>query len=106
VDPDFGRGQQVVTLEVVLEATDDSEPAKQRLTTARKVRLEQSGSVINGAGATPKRLRIDTGNLYWNAPSEGNAGENITDSFGAVAKPLAGAPPVVIETVNALITLP
>jgi hypothetical protein len=103
---DFGRGQQVVTVEVVLEASDDVETAKQRLTTARKIRLQQEGSIINGAGNTPKRARFDFGNVYWNAPSEDMAGENIVDSFGGVAKPLAGVAPVIVETVNALATLP
>ncbi len=106
VAPDFGRGQQVVTGEIVLEQVDDVEYAKQRLATARRIRLESLGSIINGVGATPKRARIDLGNAYWNAPTEGTAGENITQSFGYVAKPSAGVAPITIESVTGLLTLP
>lgn len=103
---DFARGKQLVTGEVVMEHTDDVEYEKQRLLTARKLRFQQEGSQIHGGTVVNKRLRLDLGNAYWNAPAENAAGENLVQSFGFVGKPLAGAAPMSVETVNALATLP
>lgn len=103
---DFARGKQMVTGEVVLEHSTDGEFAKQRLMTSRKVRFQQSGTLIHDTPDVYKRCRIDLPNLYWNAPAENIIGENIVNSFGFVAKPTgAGAAPIVIETVNDLATL-
>lgn len=104
VAADFGRGQQVVTGELVLEHTDDAEYEKQRLLAARRIRVRKAGSVIHDA--VTRRATIDVGNAYLNAPAENTVGNNIVQSFGFVAKPLAGAAPVSIEVVSALATLP
>jgi hypothetical protein len=99
VDGDFGLGQMVVTGELVLEATDDAEYLAQRLTEARGIRFEQVGPQI--VAGVNKRARIDLGRAFYNAPSEDEAGENLVDSFGIVAKPNAGAAPISINLVQA-----
>lgn len=104
VAPDFGRGEQVITGEVVLEHTDDVEYEKQRLLARRQLRIEKSGSIIHDA--VPKRARINLPAVYWNAPAENVVGNNINMSLGFVAKPNGSGAPITVETVSALATLP
>jgi hypothetical protein len=103
VGADFGRGDQVVTGELAMEAIDDTEYEAQRTLTPRALRIEKSGSEIN-AGAD-KLHRIDLPRIYWNAPTENVVGANLVHAFGFVAKPNAGAPPITLHNVNALATL-
>lgn len=106
VSPDFGRGDQTVTGEVVLEQVDDTEYEFQRLATGRGLRLERESDKAPIHTTVRKRARIDLPNLYWNAPAEQILGQNVAQSFGFVAKPYIGAAPISIETVNALASMP
>lgn len=80
---DMARGEQLVTAEVVFEFKDDTQFAKMRSGTVRKVRIVSEGAQI-GAGPAKYKAQIDLPNAYYQAPSIGFSGQNRIITFGLV----------------------
>ena len=103
---EVGRGEQLVTGEVVLEFRDDAEFAKMRAGATRRLRFEQTGSVIGATPATSKSLRIDIPEAHWMAPTMDYAGQNKIQTFGFMGYTSPTNPqPIAIDVVNALATV-
>jgi hypothetical protein len=73
---DFARGPQIVTGSAVWEFLNDTEFAKMRAGTIRKVRIEQTGPQIGVTPTTNYLWRVDFPNAKWLAPTFGYAGQN------------------------------
>jgi hypothetical protein len=103
---DVGRGEQLVTGEVVLEFKDDVEFAKMRAGTSRKLRFEVTGPQIGTTPTTTYLLQIDIPVAYWMAPTMDYAGNNKIQTFGFMGFTNATSPqPISIKVVNALATI-
>jgi len=104
---EFGRGEQLVTGELVLEFRDDDEFAKMRAGATRRIRLSQTGSEITGTPATPKSFQIDIPEAHWMAPTMDYAGQNKIQTFGFMGYTSPTNPqPIAIDVINALATIP
>ena len=103
---DVGRGEQLVTGEVVLEFKDDTEFAKMRAGTSRKLRFEVTGPNIGATPTTNYLLQIDIPVAYWMAPTMDYAGQNKIQTFGFMGYTSATAPqPITVKVVNTLATI-
>jgi hypothetical protein len=103
---DVGRGEQLVTGELVIEFKDDSEFAKMRSGTARKLRFEAPGEVIGTTPDTTYLWQVDIPVAHWMAPTMDYAGQNKIQTFGFMGYTDATSPqPISIKTVNALATI-
>jgi len=104
---EFGRGEQLVTGELVLEFRDDDEFAKMRAGATRRIRLKQEGTESTGTPNTPKSLQIDIPEAHWMAPTMDYAGQNKIQTFGFMGYTSPTNPqPIAIDVVNGLATIP
>jgi Phage tail tube protein len=107
VSADFARGEQLITGELVREFKTDTEFAKMRAGTTRRIRVQRTGSTIGATPTTDKRVRIDVPVAVLYAPRPGHVGQNRILTWGFTGyKTVADPVPITAAIVNALVTLP
>ena len=103
---DFGRGEQLFTGSVVMEFKDDTEFAKMRAGTSRKLRIQQTGALIGSTPTTNFTLRFDFGVAQWMAPTFSYNGQNAVMTHGFMGyKSATVAVPMTAVIINASTTI-
>jgi hypothetical protein len=102
-----GRGSRMISGQVRMEFDRRTEYEQWEALTGAKMRIEQTGSVINVSPETRKLARIDVPRLRWDAVTEDEREANITATFAFLAymDTVAGYP-AAVESKIALATLP
>jgi hypothetical protein len=103
---DFGRGFQVITGEIVLEALDDAQFLLMRNDTDIKLRIEQTGANIGATPTTDYRVRIDLPQAKLGSPSRSLMGQNWVWTFPFIAEKPTASQAITVATVNAAATVP
>lgn len=103
---DFARGEQLFTGSLVMEFKNDTEFAKMRAGTARKIRIKNTGALIGSTPTTNYLLQFDIGNAFWMAPSFSFSGQNMIYTLGWMGyKSSTLAVPMNVVAVNASSTI-
>jgi|GEM_PF-1369572 len=111
IHPDFGRGEQIVTAELVMEQKSRVRLDDYLTGVAQKIRIVQEGSVIHPVSVSPalpetrKRFEIDIPVGQYQSFTDQMAGQNKTQSLGVMGYTDPANPvPVKATVVNALAT--
>jgi hypothetical protein len=99
---DFGRGDQVVTGDLALEALDDTQFALMRADTDIKLRIENTGAQIGTTPTTNYLLQLDLPQAKLDAPARAPMGQNWVYTFPILAEKPTAAQQITVKTVNAL----
>jgi hypothetical protein len=103
--PDLGKRRVMGQIRMEFDST--SEYTNFVNATARKIRIEQQGSVIHAGSGTTKLARIDIPNATWSEVTEDERNSNITATFGfrGFVDTVSGVP-FTLTAKNTLATLP
>jgi hypothetical protein len=103
--PDLGKRRVMGQIRMEFDSTSEYQNFVNA--TARKIRIEQTGSAINVAPNTFKLARIDIPNAVWSEVTEDERNSNITATFGfrGFVDTVSGVP-FTLTAKNTLATLP
>lgn len=112
VAADFGRGEQLVTAEIVLEQKDRTRLTDFLTGETQKFRIVREGSIVHAAQTTPalpetrKKWQIDIPVAKYQSFGDGRAGQNKIQTLGIMGYRNAANPvPITATVVNAVAAL-
>jgi hypothetical protein len=103
VAADFGRGEQIVTAEVLVEFANDTEFGRFRAGTNRMLRIQKTGPNIGATPTTDYRVRFDLPVAHLVSFVPGVTGNNLTATLGYVGmRSTTSLQPISVAVVNAI----